>query len=78
MTAMRKFKTDVTTTTDVVTTTPDTAFIGDRVVRVFGALCCPHCLRGQLRSTAMRDIGEGEYALTCQVCHRDTLTVTNT
>jgi hypothetical protein len=54
----------------------DAASVNGRVVRVLGALSCPHCLR-QLRATAVRDIGDGEYAWTCTHCHRDTLTITN-
>jgi hypothetical protein len=75
MTAMRKFKTDVSTTTNVVTTTTDTALIGGHVIRVFGDLRCPHCL-AQLHASAVRDIGDGEYALTCQRCHADAITIT--
>jgi rRNA processing protein Gar1 len=63
---MPKFKTNVTTT--------DTAHIGDHVVRVFGVMCCPHCLV-RLHASAMRDVGEGEYAWICARCHSDVLTI---
>jgi hypothetical protein len=68
MTAMPTFKTE--------TTASDFARVGDRVVRVFGSVPCPHCLRTRLHATAMREIGGGEYALTCPRCNRDVLAVT--
>ena len=70
MTTMPKFK------TDTPTTTTDTAFIGGCAIRLFGDLRCPRC-RAQLRTSAMRDIGDGEYTLTCQRCHADAITITD-
>jgi hypothetical protein len=64
---MPKFKTEVTTT--------DIARIGDRVVRVFAAVPCPRCLRGRLHATAMREVGEYQYAWTCQRCHSDVVAI---
>ena len=55
--------------------TADTAHVGDRVVRVFGSVPCPHCLRRRLHATSMREIGDGEYALTCPRCHCDIITI---
>jgi len=69
MTTMPKFK------TDAPTTTTDVARIGDRTVRVFGVLICPCCLV-RLHATAMRDIGDDEYALICPRCHSDVLSIT--
>lgn len=68
MTAMPKFKTDVTTTTT------DVAYVGGHVVRMFEAMCCPHCL-AQLHASAWCDAGEGEYAWVCQRCHRDVISI---
>jgi len=65
-----KFETNTTTTADV-------AHVGDHTARVFGLLRCPHCLRGRLRASSVRDVGDGEYALTCQLCHNDALTITH-
>jgi len=57
----------------------DYADVGDHVVRLFAAVPCPLCLRGRLRASAWRDIGDGEFAefaLTCPQCHRDVFTIT--
>jgi len=69
MTVMPKFKTDTPTTTDV-------AYTGNHVVRVFASIPCPHCLRGRLRASSMRELAEDEFALTCTHCHRDAFTIT--
>jgi len=69
MTAMPRLK------TEVASTTTDTARIGDRTVRVFSIVVCPFCLV-RLHATAMCDIGEHEFALTCQRCHSDVITIT--
>jgi hypothetical protein len=68
MTTMPKFKTDTPTTTDI-------AYGNGCVIRALGVICCPCCL-ARLRASAVRDIGEGEYAWTCQRCHSDALTIT--
>jgi hypothetical protein len=59
-----------------ITRSNDFARVGDRVVRQFASIPCPHCLRARLRASSMREVGEGEYALTCSGCHRDILTIT--
>jgi ribosomal protein L40E len=70
MTVMPRLK------TDTPTTTTDTAYTGDRTVRVFSIVVCPRCL-ARLHASALRDLGEGEYAWTCQRCHSDVVTITN-
>jgi threonine dehydrogenase-like Zn-dependent dehydrogenase len=67
MTAMPTFK--------IETTASDSARVGDRVVRVFGAVPCPHCRRGRLHASSLREIGGGEFAWTCPACHRDLITI---
>jgi hypothetical protein len=57
-------------------TETDYTHVGDRVVRQFAAVRCPHCLRARLRPSDLREIGELEFAWTCSLCHRDVLTVT--
>ena len=54
----------------------DTAYASDRIVRVATVLRCPLCLRGRLRASSVRDVGNGEFAWTCAHCHRDILTIT--
>jgi hypothetical protein len=67
MTAMPTFK--------IETTASDFARVGDRVVRVFGSVPCPHCLRRRLHATSMREISQGEFAWTCTACHSDIITI---
>jgi hypothetical protein len=62
--------------TETGVATGGVARIGDRVVRVFGSLPCPHCLRGRLHANAVRELGKYQYALTCQRCHADIVTIT--
>jgi hypothetical protein len=59
----------------VKTETADTAYTGDRVIRVHAAMRCPHCLRGRLRASSVHQIGEGEFAWRCGHCHRDVLVI---
>ena len=68
MTAMPKLKIEATTTADA-------ARVGGRVVRVFGTLRCPFCLRARLHATAVRETNGYEYAWTCTHCHSDILTI---
>lgn len=56
--------------------TTDVARLDGRTVRVFGNIPCPHCLRGQLHANAVRELGDYQYAFTCQCCHRDVFTIT--
>jgi Zn finger protein HypA/HybF involved in hydrogenase expression len=57
-------------------TTPDTARVSDRAVRVHAAMRCPHCLRGRLRASGVHEISEHQFAWRCGHCHRDVLTIT--
>ena len=68
MTAMPKFKAEVTTT--------DVARVGGHVARVFAAIPCPCCLRGRLHASAWRETGENEFEWTCPRCHSDIITIT--
>jgi hypothetical protein len=53
----------------------DTAYTGERVVRVHASVPCPHCLRGRLRASGVHEIGDGEFAWRCGHCHRDVLVI---
>lgn len=49
---------NIATSIKTETVTTDTTYIGDRVIRVHGAIPCPRCLRGRLRAGGVREIGE--------------------
>lgn len=70
MTVMSEFKTNTTNTAK----TTEVAYAGGHVVRAVSGALCPHCLQ-QLHASAVRDIGEDEFAWTCQGCHHDVLTI---